>query len=592
MAEIQPFTIERFLGVNKTSTETLLQLGEASVMSNFIITDDMKLSKAPGYVRLFTALVGAIRGMWYGDLSGTAHFLFACNGHIYEHDLTAGTNTDLGALADARTAFFVTNNTVYILNGTEYYKWTGSGSIVQVIGYIPTVFTASPPSGGGTILEAINYLSGTKIMKFSGDNLATVYQLPELAIDSVDSVTVGGVLQTVTTHYAVNLTNGTVTFVTKPPLGVNNVIITWTKVTAGDRALITNNPYYGGVYYARFWLFGNPSYKNTRYPSGVTMAGVSDPSYFPKYADSNVGEYEITDIKLQYNKQLIWTSGDSSGASAWYSEQEDYIDDTTGALTSLFPVYPMNSKFGNVAKGQTQIIMNNPFTIDKGVYEWVSTYIGNEKNVQWKSQRIQNDLELKDLTTALTVDWNDKGQYWLAIGDKIWVYNYRIDVWYILDLPHTPTCFTIAESVLYIGTSDGRIMKLGTDKLTFDGETIVANWEMGFFSFGVDWIRKFIQRLFITLLPLTETHVDITYETDLSNTSDTFTASYALSNFETWDFSTFDFSTNYSPQPKKFKIRAKKIDYFKLKLANDGTDSVTVLSITLPTRMGGEIKGA
>lgn len=598
MSAVTPFTIDRFLGVNKTSTETLLQLGESADMSNWIITDDMKLQKTYGYTKLFNTL-GAhrINGQWYGLLGVTNHFVFSCNGHIYEHNLTTHANTDLGTVADALTTFFTSNNTLYILDGTEFYKWGGTGSIVSVVGYVPTVYTASPPAGGGTILESINYITGTKIKKYSGDNLATVYQLPELSIASVDSVTVNGVLQTVTTHYTVNLTTGVVTFVTKPPLGVNNVIITWTKTVAGDRAMITNNKYYGGVYYARFWLYGNPSYKNSRFPSGVTIDGVSDPSYWPKFADSNVGEYEITDMVIQYNKQLIFTSGDSSGASAWYSEEEDYTDPTTGAITALFPTYPMNAKIGNVAKAQTQIIMNNPFTINKGVYEWVATYISNEKNAVWKSQRIQNDLDDVDLTQALTVDWNDKGLYWLCVGKRVWVYNYRVGTeteqgaWYILDFPHEPTSFLICEQDLYIGTTDGMIMKYDPTVGTFDGADIDARWEMGFTAFGADWIRKFIQRLYITLKPLTTTHLDISYETDLDNGSETLTASYALGSFETWDFSTFSFAQNYSPQPFKFKIRAKKIDYFKLKLTSNGTDSATVLAITIPVRQGGEVKG-
>jgi hypothetical protein len=68
------------------------------------------------------------------------------------------------------------------------------------------------------------------------------------------------------------------------------------------------------------------------------------------------------------------------------------------------------------------------------------------------------------------------------------------------------------------------------------------------------------------------------------------TAEYGLSSFDTWDFSDFSFETNYSPQPFKFKVRAKKIDYFKLKISNSGTDSATVLSITIPARTGGEVK--
>lgn len=592
MSEQNILTIDKFLGVNKSDTETLLQPGEASVMSNWMITDDLKLKKMFGYKQLFASLgTHKINGMWYGLLNGTAHLIFACNGFIYEHNLTTHVNTSLGAVVDAYpTNFFTSNNTLYILDGTEYYQWTGTGSISTVVGYSPTVFTAAPPTGGGTILESMNYLSGQKTMKFSANGSATVYQLPEYNISSIDTVTVNGVVKTVTTHYTVNLTLGTVTFLTAPTTGVNNVVITWTKVTAGDRQLVTKNNYYGGMYYSRMWLFGNPDHKNTRYPSGITLAGVSDPTYFPKYGDSTVGEHEITDMCIQYNKQLIFTSGDANGASGWYSEQENITDPNSGIVTTLFPIFPMSTKMGNVAKGQTRIIMNNPFTVYKGIYRWVSTYVLNEKNVEWVSEKIQSDLDSLDLSKAITFDWIDKGIYVFCIDKRIWMFNYRVNAWYILDLPDTPTCFTEVEKELYFGTTSGQIMQFKQGLQTYNGQTINAQWEMGFFNFGVEWLRKFLRRMFVTIKPMTTTHIDITYETDKSNQSDVYTAKYSLSNFSDWNFADFSFATNYSPQPFKFKIRAKKIDYFKLKIANTDTDSATVLSITIPAMIGGEIK--
>ena len=56
MSQMNPVTIDKFLGVNKSETETLLQLGEASESSNWIITDDNKLSKMFGYAKLFASL--------------------------------------------------------------------------------------------------------------------------------------------------------------------------------------------------------------------------------------------------------------------------------------------------------------------------------------------------------------------------------------------------------------------------------------------------------------------------------------------------------------------------------------------------------
>lgn len=597
MGELSNFTIEKFLGVNKSVTETLLELGEASNISNWMITDDQKLSKMFGYTHLNTATDEPVRGQWYGLLSNVPHHVFSRGGHVYERDLSTNVLTDLGEIEDDLTMFFPSNNKLYIIDGKDMYEWDGT-TFSTVTGYVPTVFTAAPPTGGGTILEGINYLTGSKIMKFSGDNTATIYQLNETDIDSVDSVTVNGVLQTVNVDYAVDLSAGTVTFVVKPPTGVNNVVIQWTKEVEGDRKEITQNQYYGGMYYARHWIYGNKDRLNARYPSGVTMAGVSDPTYWPKFTDSDVGEYEITGIATQYKQQVIFTSGDSSGASAWFSTSETYTDSSTGIVTILFPVYPINAKIGNQAKGQVQIIVNDAFTLWKGVYRWVSTNVQDEKNAQWISKRIQPDLDEVDLTNAITYDWDDKGVYLVCVGKRVWCFNYRTTgannepgTWYILDIPDTPTSFISIEGDLYFGTDKGQIMKFGESYPDYDGTTIEAVWDMGYFSFGAEWIRKYINKIFVSLLPYTETFIDLYVSTDLNATFEFVERiSYGLSSFETWDFSDFSFETNYSPQPFPVRLRQKKIAFLKLRIQNDEDNPATVLSITLPTRAGGVVK--
>ena len=84
----------------------------------------------------------------------------------------------------------------------------------------------------------------------------------------------------------------------------------------------------------------------------------------------------------------------------------------------------------------------------------------------------------------------------VCVGKRIWCYNYRIDAWYILDIPHTPTCFLAVDGKLCFGTTTGEIMQFDESLGTFDGQTIVAEWEMGYYNFGVDWLRKFIKKLF------------------------------------------------------------------------------------------------
>jgi len=578
------FKIEKFPGVNKKETETLLEPGELSDMLNVMITDDLKPKKMYGYSSLFTSLESPINGMWYGSLSGTDHFIFSCNGHIYEHNLSTGINTSLGTLEDALTAFFVTNNTVYILDGDDMYSWPGTGSIASVTGYVPTVITASPPEGGGTILEPINYLSGTKKIRFSPDGVAAVFQLPEYNIDSVDLVVLEGTTKTETADYTVNLTTGTVTLLSTPDEGTNSLDITYTKTTAGDRELITNNKYYGGTYYSRFWLFGNPSHKNTRYVSGVTTAGVSDPTYWPKYTDSDVGEYEITGICTQYDKQIIFTSGDSE-ASSWYSYVETYLDSSTGLVVTQFPVNPINSQYGNEAKGQTRVIYNNPFTLWKGIYQWTSTAVVNEKDVLWVSEKIQKDIDQVDLSTAVTADWPHKGLYLVCVGTKVWVLNYRVNAWYILELAHTPTCFLVADGELYFGTDDGLIMKFSESVGTYGGETINSYFDTGYMTFDAEFVEKEIYEALISILPYAQTHLDFYVATDRDSS---FTqveplkpVSFSLSNFDTWDFSTFSFETNYAPQPFNRKPRLTKVGYVKFRFVSNGQDSFALLSLAI-----------
>jgi hypothetical protein len=165
--------INKFLGLNEQGN-TQLQLGEAEVMTNFRLVDEYKPRVIEGYEQLFNSIAvdKPIRGMWYGEINNTYHFLFACNGHIYDLNSADNTYSDLGTLTDAYTNFFFFDSKVYIQNGVKYYKWAGTGTIAEVSGYVPLIATATPPTGGGTVNEGINLLTGSKRQWFSGDNTA------------------------------------------------------------------------------------------------------------------------------------------------------------------------------------------------------------------------------------------------------------------------------------------------------------------------------------------------------------------------------------------------------------------------------------
>jgi hypothetical protein len=221
--------IDKFLGINATGND--LKKGELANMQNFKITDGYDVEKRNGYTAVLnTATTKPINGQWYGKIGSTYYHLFASNGHIYQND-GDGTVTDLGTLTDAPTNFFFFKDAVYIQNGTEYKKWTGTGVISDVTGHIPLIAVATLPAGGGTDYEGVNLLNNKRRQQFNGDGSATAYVLREQNISSIDYVYVGGALKTVTTHYTVNLTTGVVTFTAGniPANGINNVEIYWTN---------------------------------------------------------------------------------------------------------------------------------------------------------------------------------------------------------------------------------------------------------------------------------------------------------------------------------------------------------------------------
>lgn len=671
--------INEFKGLNLADTgDTNLKLGEASVMVNCFITDDYKLRKREGYLQKFNAIAAKnIQGMWYGKISGSYHFLFACNGFVYKEStlsgtqydsITTGTNVDivkttaigayaagttgvdgftilknssgtemtevsqanldlvasvgkyyfhtdktiwiavtkglyatiaaartglgtstvyyrLGALTDAKTRFFGFGTKVYIINGTEYLSWSGTGALATVDGYIPLVATATPPAGGGTLNENTNLLTGKKHQTFSGDGASDKYYVAETSIASIDSVYVGGVLKTVTTHYTVDTTLGKVTFTVGniPVVGVDNVDIYWTK-GSGTRASVTANSefmFFGGQNDTRVFLYGNG---NTIIFSDLA-SGVPSAEYFPanNYMDIGSKEYNVTYVCRQYDKQIIFTEKDT-----WYATYE--YDNTLGAN---FPVTPVNENIGNAILGQGQVIQNEPVTFVKSnkVYKWEVDAVRDTKDAIYLSNNIQSGLDDLDLSTAITTDFEAKGEYWICIGKKVFIYNYINKTWYYYTLNDTPNCFIEVNNALYMGTTGGQIMVFGYDYKTDNGTLITAEVELGNLSFAQNNRRKFLNFVWVALQPEAKSEAEIEWESDRTTSSAAETIQYNLVDFSNVDYSNETYSTNYNPQPFRLKLKIKKFVYAKIKIKNDSlTHRMTILAITMPALVGGVSK--
>lgn len=561
--------------MNETG-DTQLKLGEASKMKNFRITKNYKLTKMNGYKKKYEAS-GSIRAQWVGKLGIEEVHIYVAGGKIYNN------GTEIGEITDDVTSIFEFNQNLYFVNGHEYKVWNGT-ELKDVEGYIPLVKISTTPQGVGTDYEPVNLLTGKKHQTFSGDGTEKDFYLLETNVTSIDKVLVDGTETTVTK----DLTNGKVTFSTAPAQGVDNVDIYWTK-TDTNRNLILKNKYfqkYGLANDTRVFLYGNDEAKNRIYFSDLAN-GVPSVEYFPatNFLDIGSSNEYVTDISRQYDRLII-----SKERETYYSTYEA-ITDSTGQSIITFPVYPLNSSHGMVAKGQGQLLDNYVTTIDSSIVMWTNTNTKDERNAEIISQRVQEWLNGKDLTKAVTLDYQELKEYWLAVDNEIMIYNYGNSTFYLLQIPHKITSLISYQGIIYLGTENGEIMEFDESATTYDGEIIEAVWESGFYDFELEYKRKTMRILWITLKPYPNTSLIVNYMSDREAGTDEKEIKASYFSYAFWNYDNFTYNTSQDVKPYRIKLKAKKFAFLKLILSNKKEeDKLTINSIAIQKSYGGNVK--
>ena len=591
----KPIEIDKFLGLNQSIGETEIKLGEAVNQTNFRLTQDFKPQKRAGY-NTFVNFdnVKDCQGGWQGTLNSKNSFVFINDGNVYEYDLDISTTTVdiadliteatailLGTITDAKTSIFWFESKIYFINGTDYKYYDGI-TYGDVVGYIPTIAIETPPAGGGTDFEEVNLLTGKKKQNFTGDNVATLYQLRELNIDAdLLIITVDGVTKTETVDFTVDRTLGQVTFTVAPGADAL-VIIQWNKASTSNVALVKNNRFamdFGPGNDTAIFLWGNENFGNRR-----SWSGTLDASYFPEFSFTLIGsdEFPITSIVAQYNRQIIYKTNRTHYS---YSEFVTLLDKYD------YPVFDLNEAVGNIAFNAVQVVENNPVSLHKhSLWLWSNTQVEDERNAKNISERIRESLESLDLSQAITFDNQRQKELFINIYDNIYIWNYGNDTFYIFD-NITAKWFLEIDSVIYYG-AEGTIEK--RSGLNDNGTAINANLELGFTDFGVNELVKNTRKLWITIQPYSRTSVDISYSTDKipkSEAKTVKTAGFILFDFDAIDFDEFSFETNRNPQPFRRKVRAKKYAYIKFIFDNNEVDEeLVILSLKIIAETAGEVK--
>ena len=209
--------------------------------------------------------------------------VFFYNGQQLVHSGTSlykvvdGVKTVLfSGLKEAASDSFTFENVFYFKDGLHYLQYDGT-TIGDVVGYVPTTSIARKPSGGGTIHEDVNMLTGRRINTFLADGASFDFVLDARNIDEDFAPIVKVDDAVVTSGYTVDYDEGKISFTKAPdaPLtaGQDNVSIEFQKTIAEYRDTILNCTMLQ-VFDNRVFFSGNKDYPNV-----VWHCSLNDPTY-------------------------------------------------------------------------------------------------------------------------------------------------------------------------------------------------------------------------------------------------------------------------------------------------------------------------
>lgn len=590
--DISVVYIRAFRGLNENPDgETTLKVGEFSQMWNFRITKDGHLQKRPGTKKLLK-LPGTgpeLYGVWHGTVGGKAHTLVNYAGTVFDVDPAEGNCRAVGQADREPTHFFGFGDKVYLLDGRHYAAWEGKAEGFQEVeGYIPLIQTATTPSGSGTLLEAVNRLTGKRRVEFSPDGKADTFQLPETGVDEVLEVELVDALQE---GYTADLAAGTVKLSSAPAAGTNTLKIVYRK-GSGARSEVTRMGFselFNGATDARVFLYGDES--NRAIYSGVEYAsGKPSAEYFPDYFEVAVGESNtpLTALVRQYGRLMAYKPG-----SAWVITAGSLTTEA-GRLTPAFYVAPVNRQFGNEAMGQVKLLENDPLTLDEGgVFQWrnVNGYVSNsENNATRVSDRVAHTLGTFDLAKTRTYNLKGDHEFWLVEGTRALVYNYANNAWYLYtDLPFQVP--VEVEGQVYGFSETGEMVHFHRAYRNDVGTVIDCYAETGAMDFGRDWQLKYSPLLYVAIRPEPHARVQVTVESNRRSGYPERLVSANLSTFGNVDFGHFSFITNRKPQVRRLRLKVKKAAFYRLIYkSRDNSATATVIETDVRLRYAGNVR--
>ncbi len=584
MAKDFSYVIRSFGGLADNYENSLPKEHQSPDMVNFMITEDYRLKKRPGF-RTVKKFDGDIRAIRSGLFLNTRHYFLVEGERVWHSETGFDQMKQIGTLPGHDLVELVEfDGKLLFLSGEEIRVFDPETGFSPIEPYRPLLTVATSPEGVGTPLEDVNLLGGRARQTFSPDGKAYVFFLSFPSVDSVDYVLLNGVPAN-PDSYEADPRQGCVIF--NGPLAAGNpdrLEIGFTKHDPVKEAQILRCRWgmsYGGDNDLCLFLWGNPDCPAVRFHSG-SADGKPCLGYFPEIHYTRVGDgTPITDILRHYDRQVIFTKD-----CTYYSCPQSSTDQL-GRVRTLYPVYLLSAAAGNLAPGNASFAENDPVTVTaEGLCRWMATNVREEKNARVFSGRIKKGLSATDLSKVLLYRRPSDGCIYLVTQEKdIYVYSPSLDVFWRYR-GWKPTCFFEEEGgSFYFGTADGKLCAV--EGRSDDGVGIDAHWSSTELSLGDEVHTKTLHRIGVKMAADEENRVELSWTADVegknlpNGRSRILKSDSSLFSFGELAFDRMSFNTAYHRRKLSVRAEARRFHRIRLKLCSQGTWDAQIENLTL-----------
>lgn len=615
---IKTVELSKFKGVDLSSSVTNVDVRRSPNAPNMMPSDDGFPVKRKGYHTVLRNLGGVVHAAYTLVKDGKKYEIIHAGTALH---LVSTASDGLSAskiytdMADAPSCAVQLGGKLWILDGKTYLVYDGAAvKPVSEIATVPKITIAKAPNGknGATSYKPTNFLTGKRTDSYLGIADEKVYFLSFNALTgtavSAQKMDANGNWQKMSEgiDFAVDRLIGKVSFTSAPgksPVeGEDNVQITYEIQGKAQTINRCQFCFLYGVNGAldRVFASGSASEPNVDYWSEF-----NDPAYFGDLWYGVLGQESspIVGYSVIADSLVTHKAGEENERNAFVRKGE--VDKDGFAV---FKITNVMQGEGAVANRSFVSMNSEPlFLTGRGIYAMAPSDMTGERYAQNRSWYINGALTRAELSDASAVVWGrfyalavpgEKRIYLLDAEQKTYAEkapqaSFQYEGYYFTDVD--AACIWTQGKALRFGTADGRVCEFYTEDTSNsymdDDKPIKAHWTTPLMNLGTWANLKTVTNAWVVGKAYARSGGEVYYITNRDYEQLGRSYNIDIFNWSDIDFNRFTFSTWDGPMVVPMSKKAKKIQLFQMKVANERPiEAFGLLAIQINFKMGGKVK--